>query len=79
MRGPAPTHPTAPGVIRVSYPGYSPSGLTQPKFMKFISTPGFSKKWCLMKTCLKYVFGNVIFILVWIMSHSWVSFCLCNM
>jgi len=44
MRGPAPTHPTAPGVIRVSYPGYSPSGLTQPKFMKFISTPGFSKK-----------------------------------
>jgi len=44
LRGPAPSHPTAPGVIRVSYPNYGPSGSSQPKFMKFISTPGFPKK-----------------------------------
>ncbi|AES67478.1 hypothetical protein MTR_2g094150 [Medicago truncatula] len=44
MRGPAPAHPTAPGLIRVSYPGYGPYGSTQPQFMEFIPTPGFPKK-----------------------------------
>jgi len=44
VRGPAPTHPTAPGVIRVLYPNYGPSGSTQSKFMEFIPTPGFPKK-----------------------------------
>jgi hypothetical protein len=31
-------------VIRVSYPGYGPSGWIQPQFMEFIPTPGFPKK-----------------------------------
>jgi len=44
VRGPAPSHPTAPGVIRVPYPNYGPSGSSQPKFMEFIPTPGFPKK-----------------------------------
>jgi len=44
VRGPAPTHPTALGVIRVSYPNYSPSSSTQSKFMEFIPTPRFPKK-----------------------------------
>jgi len=30
MRGPAPPHPIAPGVIRMSYPTYGSSGSTQP-------------------------------------------------
>jgi len=40
----APTHPTAPGVIRVPYPSYDPSDLTQPKFMEFIPILRFPKK-----------------------------------
>jgi hypothetical protein len=44
VRGIVPTHPTAPGVIRVPYLCYGPSGSTQPKFMEFISTSGFPKK-----------------------------------
>lgn len=44
VRGPAPSHPTAPGVVRVPYPNYGPSGSSQPKFMEFIPTPGFPKK-----------------------------------
>ena len=48
VRGPAPTHPTAPGVIRVPYPNYGPSGSTHSKFMEFIPTPEFSKKRYLM-------------------------------
>jgi len=44
VRGPAPSHPTAPGVIRVPYPNYGPSGSSQPNFMEFIPTPGFPKK-----------------------------------
>jgi len=44
VRGPAPTHPTAHGLIRVPYPSYGPSCSTQPKFMEFISTPGIPKK-----------------------------------
>jgi len=78
VRGPVPARPTAPGVIRVPYPNYGPSGSNQPKFMEFISTPGFPKKWCLIETYLKNAFGNVIFRLVWILFHSWVSFCLYN-
>jgi len=44
VRGLAPSHPTAPSVIRVPYPNYGPSGSSQPKFMEFIPTPGFPKK-----------------------------------
>jgi len=44
VRGPAPTHPTAPAVVRVSYANYGSSGSTQPKFMEFIPTSGFSNK-----------------------------------
>jgi hypothetical protein len=44
VSGPAPSHPTAPGVIRVPYPNYGPSGSSQPEFMEFIQTPGFPKK-----------------------------------
>jgi len=44
MRGTAPAHPTAPDIIRVPYPSYGPSCLTQPKVMKFIPTPRFLKK-----------------------------------
>jgi hypothetical protein len=44
VRGPAPAHPTALGLIRVPYPGYGPSGSTHPQFMEFIPTPGFPKK-----------------------------------
>jgi len=44
VRGHAPTHPTALGVIRVPYPNYGPSGSTQSKFMEFIQNPGFPKK-----------------------------------
>ena len=44
MRGPAPTHPTPTGIIRVPYPTYGPSGSTQlTKFMEFIPTLGFPK------------------------------------
>ncbi|XP_024642453.1 uncharacterized protein [Medicago truncatula] len=43
-RGPAPAHPTPAGMIRVPYPTYGPPGSTQPQFMEFIPTPGFSKK-----------------------------------
>jgi len=39
VRGPAPPHPTALGVIRAPYPSYGPSGSTQPQFMEFIPTP----------------------------------------
>jgi len=38
VRGHAPTHATAPGVIKLPYHGYGPSGVTQPQFMKFIPT-----------------------------------------
>jgi len=34
----------------------------------------FPKKWCFVE--FKRCFGFVIFRLIWIMSHSWVSFCL---
>jgi len=78
LRGHASTHPTAPGVIGVSYPSYDTFGSTQPKIMEFIPTPKFPKKWWFMETYLKYAFGNVIFRLIWIMPHCWVSFCLCN-
>ena len=44
VRDPAPTHPTAPAVVRVPYPNYGLSGSTQPKFMEFIPTLGFPKK-----------------------------------
>ena len=44
VRGPAPSHPTATGVVLVPYPNYGPSGSSQPKFMEFIPTPGFPKK-----------------------------------
>jgi len=30
VRGPAPPHPTTPGVIRMPYPSYGPPGATQP-------------------------------------------------
>ena len=36
--GPAPPHPTAPGVIRVPYPSYGPSDYAQPQFMEFVPT-----------------------------------------
>jgi len=36
--GPAPPHPTAPRVIRVSYPSYGPSDYAQPQFMEFVPT-----------------------------------------
>jgi len=39
VRGPTPQNPTAPGVIRVSYPSYGPSASTQPQYMEFIPTP----------------------------------------
>jgi hypothetical protein len=44
VRGPAPAHPTTPGVIKVPYSSYGPSSSTQHKFMEFIPTPGFPKK-----------------------------------
>jgi len=44
VRGPVPARPTAPGVIRVPYPSYDPSDLTQPKFMEFIPILRFPKK-----------------------------------
>jgi len=44
IRGPASAHLTALGVIRAPYSSYGPSCSTQPKFMEFISTPGFLKK-----------------------------------
>jgi len=43
VRGPAPQNPTAPGVIRVSYPSYGSSASTQPQYMEFIPTLGFPK------------------------------------
>jgi len=61
MRGFAQAHPITPSVIRVPYPSYGPSSLTRPKFMELIPTPIFTKKRCLIKTYLKYVFRNVIF------------------
>jgi hypothetical protein len=44
VRGPALTHTTTRGLIRVPYPGYEPSGSTQPQFMEFIPTLGIPKK-----------------------------------
>jgi len=35
-------------------------------------TPGFPKKWCFVE--FKRCFGFVIFRLIWIMPHSWLSF-----
>ena len=43
LRGPTPQNPNAPGVIRVANPNYGPSASTQPHYMEFIPTPGFSK------------------------------------
>jgi len=44
VRGPAPSDPTALGVIRVPYLNYGPSGSSQSKFMEFIPIPDFPKK-----------------------------------
>jgi len=44
IMGLAPQNPTAPGVIRVSYPSYGQSGSTQPQFMEFNPTLEFPKK-----------------------------------
>jgi len=75
MRDPAPAHPTPADIIRVPYPTYGPPSSTQPtRFMEFIPTPGFPKKWCFVE--FKRCFGFVICRLIWIMPHSWVSFCL---
>jgi len=66
-------HPTPAGIIRVPYRTYGPPGSTQPtKFIEFIPTPRFPKKWCFVE--FKICFGFVIFRLIWIMPHSWVSF-----
>ena len=43
QQGPAPQNPTAPRVIRVPNPNYGSSASTQPQYMEFIPTPGFSK------------------------------------
>ncbi|RHN67370.1 hypothetical protein MtrunA17_Chr3g0102021 [Medicago truncatula] len=43
LRGPAPQNPTAPGVIRVQNPNYRSSASTQPQYMEFIPTSGFTK------------------------------------
>ncbi|AES61188.2 hypothetical protein MTR_1g079860 [Medicago truncatula] len=43
MRGPAPGHPTPPGIIRVPYPTYGPPGSNQPQFMEFIQPPDFQR------------------------------------
>jgi len=44
VKGHAPTQTTTRGLMRVPYPGYKPSGSTQPQFMEFIPTLGFPKK-----------------------------------
>jgi len=58
----APQNPTAPGVIRVSYPSYEPSASTQPQYMD-LSKPQYFQSQCLFKLCFLDLF-NLCFLAI---------------